>query len=58
MSLATHGSSELKDLNNDNFRIEIVPCIPTTFDVDVMFESPPYQSQWSFWSDARNGHET
>jgi hypothetical protein len=58
MSLIVHGSSKLKDLKNDNFCIEIVPCIPTTFDVDVMFELPPYQFQWSLWLDARNGHET
>jgi len=58
MSLAMHGSSKLRDLNNGNFCIEIVPCILTTLDVDVMFEFPPCQSQWSFCLDARNGHET
>jgi hypothetical protein len=41
MSLATHVNFELKDLNYDNFHIGIVLCIPTTFDVDFLFELPP-----------------
>jgi len=41
ISIATHASSNLRDLNYDNFHIEIVPCIPTMFDGDVIFELPP-----------------
>jgi hypothetical protein len=44
ISLTTHASFELKDLNYDGFRIEIVPCIPTTFNSDVLFELPPFVS--------------
>jgi hypothetical protein len=40
MSLVAHASFELKDLNYDGFCIEIVPCIPTTFNGDVLFELP------------------
>jgi hypothetical protein len=42
MSLTMHASSELRDLNYDSFRIEIVPCISTTFNGDVLFELPPF----------------
>jgi hypothetical protein len=38
MSLATHASSKLRNLNYDKFRIEIFCCIPTTFNGDVLFE--------------------
>jgi hypothetical protein len=38
MSFATHVSFELKDLNYDNFHIENVPYILTTFNGDVLFE--------------------
>ncbi len=41
MSLVAHANSKLKDLNYDIFRIEIVPCILTTFNGDVLFELPP-----------------
>jgi hypothetical protein len=41
MSLIVHASSELRDLNYVNFQIEIIPCILTMFDGDIMFESPP-----------------
>ncbi len=41
MSLAANASFKLKDLNYNNFHIGIVLCIPTTFDVDVLFELPP-----------------
>ncbi len=42
MSLAVHASSKLKALTSyDNFCIEIIPCILTTFDGDVMFKLPP-----------------
>jgi len=41
MSLTTHVNSELKDLNFDSSHIEIVPCILTTFNDDVLFEPPP-----------------
>jgi hypothetical protein len=34
----THASSKLKDLNYDKFHIEIVHCILTTFNGDVLFE--------------------
>ncbi len=37
MSFVAHASSKLRDLNYDNFRIENVRCIPTTFN-DVLFE--------------------
>ncbi len=38
MSFVTHVSFELKDLNYDSFCIQIVPCIPTTFNGDILFE--------------------
>ncbi len=38
MSFATHGSFELKDLNYDNFHIENVRYILTTFNGHVLFE--------------------
>jgi hypothetical protein len=38
MLLATHASSELRDLNYDNFCIENVYYIRTTFNGDVLFE--------------------
>jgi hypothetical protein len=41
MSLAAHASSKLLDLNYDGFCIEIVPCISTTFNGDVLLEFPP-----------------
>jgi len=41
MSFVTHVSFKLRYLNNDNFRIEIIPYIPTTFNGDVLFELPP-----------------
>jgi hypothetical protein len=41
MSFNMHVSSKLKDLNYDSFCIEIVPCIPPTFNGDVLFELPP-----------------
>jgi hypothetical protein len=40
MSLTAHANSKLRDLNYDSFCIEIVPCIPTTFNGDVLFERP------------------
>lgn len=40
--LTMHASFELTDLNYDGFRIEIVPCIPTTFNSDMLFELPPF----------------
>ncbi len=40
MSLAAHASFELRNLNYDSFCIEIVPCILTTFNGDVLFELP------------------
>ncbi len=40
-SFVTHVSFELRYLNYDNFRIKIIPYIPTTFNGDVLFESPP-----------------
>jgi hypothetical protein len=40
MSFTTHVNFELKYLNYDNFHIEIVPCIPNTFNGDVLFEPP------------------
>jgi hypothetical protein len=42
MSLAMHANSKLKDLNYDNFCIEFIPCIPTTFNSDVLFEFTPF----------------
>ncbi len=44
MSLATHARSKLRDLNYDNLCINIVPCILTTFNGDVLFEFPPIVS--------------
>jgi hypothetical protein len=44
MSLVAHANSELRDLNYDSFNIEIVPCIFTTFNGDVLFELPPLVS--------------
>jgi hypothetical protein len=44
MSLAMHANSELRYLNYDNFCIKIVPCIPTTFNGDVLFEFPTLNS--------------
>jgi hypothetical protein len=45
MSFARHvTSSELRDLNYDNFFIENVHCILTTFNDDVLFELPPIGS--------------
>ncbi len=44
MSLIAHASSKLRDLNYNSFCIEIVPCIPTTFNGDVLFELPPLVS--------------
>jgi hypothetical protein len=41
MSFVVHASSKLIDLNYDNFQIENVRCIPTTFNDDVLFEPPP-----------------
>ncbi len=41
MSFTVHVSFELKYLNYDSFRIEIVPCISNTFNGDVLFELPP-----------------
>jgi hypothetical protein len=41
MSLVTDANFELRDLNYDSFSIEIVPCILTTFNGDVLFEWPP-----------------
>ncbi len=38
--LATHASSELKELNYDKFCIENVHCIPTSSNGDVLFEFP------------------
>jgi len=40
MSFTAHVSFELKYLNYDSFRIEIVPCISNTFNGDVLFELP------------------
>ncbi len=42
MSFATHANSELRDLNYDNFCIDIVLCIPTTLNGDVLFKLPPF----------------
>jgi hypothetical protein len=44
MSFITHANFELRDLNYDNFHIEIVPYILTTFNGDVLFELPPFVS--------------
>jgi hypothetical protein len=44
MSLATHASFELKDVIYDNFHIEIIPCIPTTFNGVVLLKLPPLAS--------------
>jgi hypothetical protein len=41
MSFAAHFSSKLKDLNYDNFHIENVRYILTTFNGDVLFELHP-----------------
>ncbi len=49
MSLAAHASSKLKDLNYDKFPIEIVCCIPTTFNGDVLFEFSPIVSPSSHY---------
>jgi hypothetical protein len=38
MSIAPRATFELKELNNDTLRIENVPCIPSTFNGDVVFE--------------------
>jgi hypothetical protein len=40
MSLVTHANFELRDLNYDSFNIEIVPCILTTFNGNVLLELP------------------
>ncbi len=40
MSFAAHASFKLRDLNYDNFHIENVRWIPTTFNGDVLFEFP------------------
>jgi hypothetical protein len=44
MSLVAHANFELRYLNYDSFNIEIVPCILTTFNGDVLFELPPLVS--------------
>ncbi len=49
MSLAMHANSELRYLNYDNFCIKIVPCIPTTFNGDVLFEFSPIVSPSSHY---------
>ncbi len=41
LSFATHVSFKLRDLNYNNFHIENVRCISTTFNGDVLFEFPP-----------------
>ncbi len=41
MSFVVHANSKLRDLNYDNFQIKNVHCIPTTFNDDVLFETPP-----------------
>jgi hypothetical protein len=41
MFFAPHATFELKEVSFDTFRIKNVPCIPTTFDGDVLFELPP-----------------
>ncbi len=46
MSLVVHANSELRDLNYDSFNIEIVPCILTTFNGDVLFELPSLVSPY------------
>jgi hypothetical protein len=40
MSFAPHATFELKKLNYDTLRIENIPCIPSTFNGDVLFELP------------------
>jgi hypothetical protein len=42
MSFVVHASSKLRDLNYDNFWVENVHCIPTTFNDDFLFEPPPH----------------
>ncbi len=44
MSFAMHASSKLRDLNYDSLCIEIVLCILTTFNGDVLFKLPPFNS--------------
>jgi hypothetical protein len=41
MSFASHATFELKEVNYNTFHIKNVPCIPSTFDGDVLFELPP-----------------
>jgi hypothetical protein len=41
MSLVAHASSKLRDVFYDIFCFEIVSCIPTTFNGDVLFKLPP-----------------
>jgi hypothetical protein len=41
MSFTTHANSKLRDLNYDNFHLNNVCCISTTFNGDVLFELPP-----------------
>jgi hypothetical protein len=40
MFFAPHATFELKEVSFDTFCIKNVPCIPTTFDGDVLFELP------------------
>ncbi len=40
MSFVVHASSELRDLNYDNFCIGNVRCILSRFSGDVLFELP------------------
>jgi hypothetical protein len=40
MSFAPHATFELREVNYNRFCIKNVPCIPTTFDGDVLFELP------------------
>ncbi len=62
MSLIMHGISKLRDLNYDSFCIEIVPCIPTTFNGDVLFVFPPlvsfnnYSNQMQGTNRKHDGH--
>jgi hypothetical protein len=41
MFFAPHATFELKEVNYNTFCIKNVPCIPSTFDGDVLFELPP-----------------
>jgi hypothetical protein len=57
MSITIHASNELRNLDHDKIIIIVVSFLPTTFNNDILFESPRLFLVIIFAANARHGQK-